>query len=122
MNDHPVPLSGGVSREPLSFDCDPLSVDAVGDRLISISLRELARVAVVAVETGARFQRELLPADPTTWLLSRRSSFGGRSALETSLSRDGCLRLLTMQGLAQALPDDREPAWRSLDRGIRTVL
>lgn len=91
---------------PLRFDRDPLDEDEVDDARLSISTRQLARVAVVAVETGARFQRDLSPMDPVTWLLSPCREFGGVSILEASLSRDHCLDLVVLNGLSAVLPGE----------------
>lgn len=87
------------------FGVDPLDEDADGDCWFQISDRQLVRVALVAVEVGARFQRDALPIDPMTWLLTPRPSFGGRTPLEASLCRDRCLKMVIAHGLSASFAD-----------------
>ncbi|MBX9897048.1 MAG: hypothetical protein K2Y17_03985 [Qipengyuania sp.] len=92
------------------FRCyeDPLEPDEVHDVVVSTSRRGLTRLALVAAETGARFQREAVGHDPMAWLLSTRRLFNGDTALEACLEREPCLRAILLHGLSLGL--DATPA------------
>lgn len=87
---------------------DPLDEDAVGDVTIRATRRGLTRLALVATEVGARFQREGEGHDPMSWMLSPRRLFAGSNAIESCLGRDDFLRALLLHGLSLGL--DAEPA------------
>lgn len=97
----------GVGRPPVEIE-DPLDPDQAGDLVVASTWRALTRLALVATEAGARFQREEVGHDPMAWMLAPRRLFGGRSALEACLEREGCLRAVLLHGLALGL--DAEPA------------
>lgn len=85
---------------------DPLDPDEVGDPWIVTSRRRLTRLALVASEAGARFQREagdVSTHDPMAWMLSPRELFGDVPALEACLERDHCLRAVLLHGLGLGL-------------------
>ncbi|MGJ3629334.1 hypothetical protein AB5I41_25235 [Sphingomonas sp. MMS24-JH45] len=56
---------------------DPLDADMPGDEVVVTTRRALVRVALVASETGARFQREAIDYDSMAWMLSPRAVFDG---------------------------------------------
>lgn len=88
---------------------DPLDADSPFDDVVITTSRALCRLALVATETGARFQREAEPHDPMAWLLAPRRMFGGSTALEACLDREHFLRALLLHGLSLGLdahPDE----------------
>lgn len=99
----PSPLPG-MSNDYL----DPLEGDEPSDGVIITSRRALTRVALVAAETGARFQRENVGHDAVAWMLAPRRLFDGLAALEACLDRDNCLRAVLLHGLSIGL--DAAPA------------
>ena len=97
--------------QPLSshftFD-DPLEPDLPGDVEVVTTRRAMCRVATVAAEAGARFQREASSIDPMGWMLAPRRMFDGASALEACHDRDQFVRAIVLHGLS--LGADAEPA------------
>lgn len=87
---------------------DPLDADEPSDGLVTTSRRALTRLALVAAETGARFQREDVGHDPVAWMLAPRRLFDGAPALDACLERDHCLRAVLLHGLSIGL--DSTPA------------
>lgn len=87
---------------------DPLDEDAADDETVIATRRGLTRLALVATEVGARFQREGEGHDPMGWLLSPRRLFAGATALEACLSREHFIRAHLLHGLSLGL--DAEPA------------
>lgn len=87
---------------------DPLDFDAADDPGVMATRRGLTRLALIAAETGARFQREGEGLDPMAWLLAPRRLFGGSTAIDSCLAREDFLRALLLHGLALGL--DAEPA------------
>lgn len=66
--------------------------------------REIVRVALVAAEAGARFQRDGVgEIDAMTWMLEPNRRFGGSAPIDAVRSRDGCLTALLVHGLGGAL-------------------
>lgn len=86
---------------------DPLDEDAVGDATITATRRGLTRLALVATEVGARFQREGEGRDPMSWMLAPRRLFAGSTAIESCLAREDFIRALLLHGLSLGL--DAEP-------------
>lgn len=100
---------------------DPLDSDEVGDAFVAATRRGLTRLALVAAEAGARFQREGDGnLDPMAWMLAPRRLFGGEAAIDACLSREHFVRALLLHGLSigldadahdiDALLDDEDPA------------
>lgn len=87
---------------------DPLNEDQITDARVTTSHRGLTRLALVAAETGARFQREAVDHDAMAWMLAPRSLFDGASAIEACLEREHCLRSIVLHGLSIGL--DAHPA------------
>lgn len=87
---------------------DPLDADEPDDVVLTATRRGLTRLALVAAETGARFQREEVAHDPMAWMLAPRRLFDGAPAIEACLERDPCLRAVLLHGLSLGL--DAEPA------------
>ena len=113
---------------------DPLDADSPLDEVVITTSRSLCRLALVASETGARFQREAEPHDPMAWLLSPRRMFAGLTALEACLQREHFMRALLLHGLSLGLDADPDqidgltdgrkkfrPATRSSRRTPRSV-
>jgi hypothetical protein len=88
---------------------DPLDPDERLDPTIMVTKRRLLRLAIVAVETGARFQREGLEQDPIAWMLAPRTLFHGADAIEAALELGGCIRGILLHGLGLGL--DADPAF-----------
>jgi hypothetical protein len=85
---------------------DPTDADEVTDRVVLATSRGLTRLALIAAEAGARFEREGSGQDPMTWMLSPRRLFGGRRALDAVLDRENFMRALLLHGLALGLDAD----------------
>lgn len=94
---------------------DPLDADSPLDDVVITTSRALCRLALVATETGARFQREAEPHDPMAWLLAPRRMFGGSTALEACLQRDHFMRALILHGLSLGLDADPDEMDALLD-------
>ncbi|NYD89173.1 hypothetical protein [Sphingomonas melonis] len=88
---------------------DPLAEDAPTDRQVVTTDRAICRVALVAAEAGARFQRDGNPRDAMSWMLAPRRVFDGGSAMEACLRRDACERGVLVHGLGLGLDVEREP-------------
>lgn len=88
---------------------DPLDADETADAAVYTTRRGLTRVALIAAETGARFQREGLAADPMAWMLAPRRLFSGMAAIEACLDRDHFMRGLVLHGLSLGV--DAEPGF-----------
>lgn len=93
---------------PISYD-DPLDEDASSDPIIPTTRRGLTRLALIAAETGARFQRDGEGMDPMGWLLAPRRLFDGGMAIDAVLERGHFIRALLLHGLSIGL--DAEPAF-----------
>jgi len=81
---------------------DPLSDEEVGE---TVTLSDLAvlRIALVAIETGARFQREGIVLDPLAWMVTPRRMFDGRPPIEACVDADACSRAVLVHGLGLGL-------------------
>jgi hypothetical protein len=97
----PLPMPMAVTP----YD-DPLDEDAPTDVAVATTRRGLVRLALVAAETGARFQREGVAHDPMSWLLAPRALFEGASAIDACLDRQACLRGILVHGLSLDLDAD----------------
>ena len=86
---------------------DPLDQDTPSDHAVLATRRGLTRLALIAAETGARFQREGEGHDPMTWLLAPRRLFEGGTAIDAVLGREDFMRALLLHGLSIGL--DAEP-------------
>jgi hypothetical protein len=103
-----VELRHGWVPEALARYDDPLDDNTAADLAVTTTRRGLVRLALVAAETGARFQREGLPHDPMSWMLTPRELFGGASAIEACLGRSACLRGILLHTLSLGM--DADPA------------
>jgi hypothetical protein len=104
-----APQTHDSSYMSRAFDMpDPLDPDSCRDLPFVVTRRRLVRLALVAAETGARFQREGLDYDPVAWMLAPRELFEGRDGIEGSLGLSGCLRAILLHGLGMGL--DADPA------------
>ena len=101
---------------------DPLDADSPFDEVVITTSRSLCRLALIATETGARFQREAEPHDPMAWLLSPRRMFAGLTALEACLQREHFMRALLLHGLSLGLDADPDEIDGLTDRRKNFVL
>ncbi len=85
---------------------DPLGADTPDDEAVVTTRRALCRVATVAAEAGARFQREANPIDPMGWMLAPRRMFDGAPAIEACLDRDHFVRAIVLHGLSLGVDAD----------------
>lgn len=92
---------------PGAMYVDPLDHDDAADPLVPVTRRGLTRLALVAAETGARFQRDGEGVDPMAWMLAPRRLFRGSTAIEACLAREDFIRALLLHGLALGV--DAEP-------------
>ncbi|WP_242095380.1 hypothetical protein [Sphingomonas sp. CROZ-RG-20F-R02-07] len=86
---------------------DPLDEDDGADELVVTTRRAISRVALVATETAARFQRESVDHDPMAWMLASRAVFDGAAAIDACLNRDACMRGILVHGLGLGLDVER---------------
>jgi hypothetical protein len=91
---------------PVPYE-DPLDPDAQADAVFMTTRRQLVRVAMIAAETGARFEREGVAHDPMTWMMASRRLFGGRAAIDACLGRESFVHALLLHGLGLGLDADR---------------
>lgn len=94
---------------------DPLDHDAPDDERFLASRRALCRLATVAAEAGARFQREGGGVDPMAWMLAPRRMFDGAAPIDACLERGAFLRGVIVHGLALDLDMDAEEVDDLLD-------
>ena len=109
-----------VQPHAARWTVDPLSSDAVEDDVVVTSSRRLVRLAIAAVDVGARFERERVGHDAAAWMLTPRSAFDGRPAIEACQERRGYLRSVVMHGLSLGLdadPDDLDDLLDDQDDG-----
>ncbi len=88
---------------------DPLDPDTMDDHPVVTTRRRLTRLALVAAETGARFQREGIGYDPMAWLLAPRDLFDGMDAIDAVAELRHCTRAILLHGLGIGL--DADPAF-----------
>ncbi|MGA1799351.1 hypothetical protein VH567_11290 [Sphingomonas sp. 4RDLI-65] len=88
------------------FMIDPLDHDEADDGIVVTTTRGLIRLALVAADTAARFEREAVGHDPVAWMIAPRALFGGRSAIEACMAREDCLRAVLLHGLSIGLDAD----------------
>ena len=91
---------------PLPFMIDPLDFDDADDEVVVTTKRGLVRLALVAADTAARFEREAIGHDPVAWMIAPRALFDGRTAIDACLAREDCLRAVLLHGLALGLDAD----------------
>lgn len=88
-----------------AWQLDPLE-DERGDYLV-VDRVDIVRIACVAVETGARFQRDGLALDPMDWMLTSSDLFAGLPPIEACRRKDDCSLAILVHGLG--LPTDISP-------------
>ena len=88
------------------FGPDPLEPDDWRDTPLQVTKRRLIRLAVVAADTGARFQRDGLEYDAIAWLTTPLALFGGADAIEATLGLVECRRAILLHGLQIGLDAD----------------
>lgn len=98
-----APLTAGELE--MAWNLDPLGIER-GDYLV-VDRLEIVRIALVASEAGARFQRDGTSDDPLRWLLTASPIFQGRPPIEACRRKDACSLAILVQGLG--LPLDLDP-------------
>ena len=110
-------LSAPVAGSPVPAHAKPL-LDRPDTRAASsgcpVERVQLGRIVMLAAETGARFERDAIGADPAAWMVAPRRLFGGVSAVEACREERAFLRGMLLHGLSAGL--DAEP--ELLDRLI----
>lgn len=89
-----------------AWQLDPLE-DERGDFMV-VDRVDIVRIACVAAETGARFQRDGLTTDPMDWMLSASELFSGCPPIEACRRKDACSLAVLVHGLG--LPADITPS------------
>lgn len=89
-----------------AWQLDPLG-DEAGDYMV-VDRVDLVRIACVAAETGARYQREGVSQCPMDWMLSPSDLFDGEPPIEACKRKDACSLAILVHGLG--LPVDIAPA------------
>jgi hypothetical protein len=87
---------------------DPLDPDLLSDAMFPITRRQICRVATVAAEAGARFQREGQLLDPMGWMLAPRTMFHGAAALEACMQLEHFVSAILLHGLSLGTDADPE--------------
>lgn len=95
-----------ILSAPLPVLIDPLDHDEPHDEIVVTTRRGLVRLALVAADTGSRFEREGIGHDPVAWMMTPRALFEGRSAIDACLEREECLRAVLLHGLSIGLDAD----------------
>lgn len=104
------------------FYIDPLDPDAASDIPVIVTRRRLIRLALVAAEVGARFQRDAVDYDSMAWMLAPRDLFHGRDAIDATMEHAHCTRAIILHGLGLGLdahPDDIDALMRQRDEPRR---
>lgn len=60
----------------------PFESDLGTDEMLTMSVRAMDRLIVLAIETGVRFERQDIDGDPVAWMYAPRSLFGGEAAVD----------------------------------------
>lgn len=78
---------------------DPLMPDDLVDQVAVLTRRQLARIVLVAVECGSRFQRDAIHHDPMAWMFTPRRIFDGASPVDAVMELENCERAIILHGL-----------------------
>lgn len=78
------------------------------ERTCPVGRMQLGRIVMLAAETGARFERDGILADPAAWMVAPRRLFGGNSAVEACREERPFLRAMLLHGLSAGLDADPE--------------
>lgn len=112
---HPESSAQALSSTPATaFHC--IEADAAADwpdisaieRTCPVGRMQLGRIVMLAAETGARFERDGILADPAAWMVAPRRLFGGTSAVEACRDERPFLRAMLLHGLSAGLDADPE--------------
>ena len=98
-----VPLAHSL---PPFRPMDPLHADHPDDVPYLTTYRRMQRVAIIACEVGARFEREKKQHDPVEWMLSPHLLFSGQPAIIACQDREAYSRATIMHGLSLDLDVD----------------
>jgi hypothetical protein len=89
-------------------ECDNWPDIAAIERVSPVGRIQLGRIVMLAAETGARFERDGILADPAAWMVAPRRLFGGTSAVEACREERPFLRGMLLHGLSAGLDADPE--------------
>lgn len=104
-----IPLARPVASDGFKRPIiDPLGDDAPADEVVLTTRRAIGRVALLAAETATRFERERIPYEPMSWMLSPRELFAGAAPIDACLDLNACMRGVMMHALSLGL--DADPA------------
>jgi hypothetical protein len=118
---HCAPVAGAlVCDRPIAI-IDPIDHDQPGDEAVHATRRAMCRIATVAAEAGARFQREGIGVDPMAWMLAPRAMFGGEAPIDACLRRGPFLRGVLVHGLGLDLDMGAEEVDELLDGDASTL-
>lgn len=78
---------------------DPFQFDAPGESDRVVADRALARIVLVACETGARFERAGMGDAPADWMHAPLDLFGGEPAVRACADRTHFLRAMALHWL-----------------------
>lgn len=99
--------ASALTKIPVGLACkpilDPLDADRPDDEIVVTTRRAMTRIALVAVETAGRFEREGIKHDPMSWMLAPRRLFGGSTAIEACQQLEHCRRSILVHGLGLGL-------------------
>jgi hypothetical protein len=76
------------------------------ERSFPVGRTQLGRIVMLAAETGARFERDGIDADPAAWMVAPRQLFRGGSAVEACREEGPFLRGMLLHGLSAGLDGD----------------
>ncbi|WP_420607356.1 hypothetical protein [Novosphingopyxis sp.] len=106
-----------LREDHIEWLLDPLEMEAFDEEALHVGRRALIRIALVASEVGARFQREGLSQDPLSWMLSPRDMFSGQPPIVACMTLDGCARAVLVHGLGLGLDISMEAIEALMSRG-----
>ena len=93
------------AESAVAWQLDPLD-DQTGDYLV-VDHVDMVRIAYVAAEAAARFQRDGLGQDPMDWMLSPSDLFNGHPPIAACRRKNACSLAILVHGLG--LPEDISP-------------
>ena len=118
---HRSPAARSRGRDHAIANIDPIDDDLPDDEPFLATRRGMCRVATVAAEAGARFQRDGSGVDPMAWMLAPRTMFGGEAPIDACLRRGPFLRGVLVHGLGLDLDMGAEEVDDLLDGDVSAV-
>jgi hypothetical protein len=86
-----------ATRAVPTWQLDPFGMKAGGQ--VSLSRVAVVRIVCVAAETGARMQRDGLPADPLQWMITPLAMFHRRPPIEACIYKEAFSKAILLHGL-----------------------